>query len=148
MHTFQLTYSAFLFPAIPLMMLTFGNRWIALSTLIRKVHAELFDQKFSTNKESTKKYLSQIKVLNKRLRYVKLMQFFSGLSFLFNLLTIMIGMIDLRWGLFLFILALIFFSAAIFLFLIEIQISSKALKTHLQDLEEIEISKASLKSKK
>ena len=76
------------------------------------------------------------------------MQFFSGLSFLFNLLTIMIGMIDLRWGLFLFILALIFFSAAIFLFLIEIQISSKALKTHLQDLEEIEISKESLKSKK
>ena len=99
MQSFDLTYSAFLFPAIPLMMLTFGNRWISISTLIRKMHAEFIDKKKSSNEKSAKKYLSQIKVLNKRLRYVKLMQFFSGLSFLCNLITIMAGTFNLYVGL-------------------------------------------------
>ena len=99
MQSFDLTYSAFLFPAIPLMMLTFGNRWISISALIRKMHAEFIDKKKSSNEKSAKKYLSQIKVLNKRLRYVKLMQFFSGLSFLCNLITIMAGTFNLYVGL-------------------------------------------------
>ncbi len=137
MQSFDLTYSAFLFPAIPLMMLTFGNRWISISTLIRKMHAEFIDKKKSSNEKSAKKYLSQIKVLNKRLRYVKLMQFFSGLSFLCNLITIMAGTFNLYFGILFFSMALFFFSIAIFLFLLEINISSNALKTHLQDLEEI-----------
>lgn len=138
MHNFQLTYSAFLFPAIPLMMLTFGNRWISLSTLIRKVHAEFITKRSLNKDKSAKKYLSQIKILNKRLKYVKLMQFFAGLSFLFNLLTIIVGIYKIKFALILFIFALIFFSISIIVFLFEIHISSKALKTHLEDLEEIE----------
>ena len=137
MHNFQLTYSAFLFPAIPLMMLTFGNRWISLSTLIREVHAEFINKKSLNKDRSAKKYLSQIKILNKRLKYVKLMQFFAGLSFLFNLLTIIVGIYKIKFALILFIFALIFFSISIIVFLFEIHISSKALKTHLKDLEEI-----------
>ena len=137
MQTFQLTYSAFLFPAIPLMMLTFGNRWISLSSLIRKVHADLVEKNNSVSKISKQKYLAQIKILNKRLRYVKWMQFLSGLSFLCNLLCILIGIYYLEIGLIFFIFALFFFSIAIFVFLIEINLSSKALKTHLQDLEEV-----------
>ena len=70
-----------MFPAIPLMMLTFGNRWIAISSLIRKVHSDFIDVKINKKSKQAKKYLEQIKVLNIRLRYVKLMQFFSGLSF-------------------------------------------------------------------
>jgi len=135
---FQLTYSAFLFPAIPLMMLTFGNRWIAISSLIRKVHSDFIDVKINRKSKLAKKYLEQIKVLNIRLRYVKLMQFFSGLSFLFNLLTIMIGIFQIKLALFFFIFALFFFSVAITFFLIEINLSSKALKTHLKDLEHID----------
>ncbi len=138
MFNFQLTYSAFLFPAIPLMMLTFGNRWIAISSLIRKVHSDFIDVKINRKSKLAKKYLEQIKVLNIRLRYVKLMQFFSGLSFLFNLLTIMIGIFQIKLALFFFIFALFFFSVAITFFLIEINLSSKALKTHLKDLEHID----------
>ena len=137
MHNFQLTYSAFLFPAIPLMMLTFGNRWISLSTLIRQVHAEFITKRSLNKDKSAKKYLSQIKILNKRLKYVKLMQLFAGLSFLFNLLTIIVGIYKIKFALILFIFALIFFSISIIVFLFEIHISSKALKTHLEDLEEI-----------
>ena len=45
MNEFNLTYAAFLFPAIPLMMLTFGNRWIAISKLIRQMHYDFLDKK-------------------------------------------------------------------------------------------------------
>ena len=135
MESFQFTYSAFLFPAIPLMMLTFGNRWISLSSLIRKVHAEFEDKKLNLTRSSKDKYLAQIEVLNKRLKYVKFMQLFSGISFLLNLLTIITGMFSNKIGLLLFIMALLSFCFAILIFLFEIQISSNALKMHLEDLE-------------
>ena len=138
MYNFQLTFPAFLFPAIPLMMLTFGNRWIAISSLIRKVHGDFIDVKINKKSKLAKKYLEQIKVLNIRLRYVKLMQFFSGLSFLFNLLTIIIGIFEIEIAVLFFIPAILFFSIAIIFFLIEINLSSNALKTHLQDLEQID----------
>ena len=75
------------------------------------------------------------------------MQFFSGLSFLCNLITIMAGTFNLYFGILFFSMALFFFSIAIFLFLLEINISSNALKTHLQDLEEIRDSRKKLKVK-
>ena len=137
-NNFQLTYAAFLFPAIPLMMLTFGNRWVAISSLIRKMHGDLIDVKINKKSKLAFKYIEQINLLNTRLKYVRLMQLFSGLSFLFNLLTIIIGIFEIYYALFLFILALVFFSLAIIIFLVEINISSKALKTHLQDLESLD----------
>ena len=84
MHNFQLTYAAFLFPAIPLMMISFGNRYTSLSKLIRKIHDEFINKKISPNDRSASRYFAQIQILNKRLRYVKLMQFFSGISFFFK----------------------------------------------------------------
>ena len=92
MKSFNLTYAAFLFPAIPLMMLTFGNRWIAISKLIRQMHKDLIDKRKQQSK-SAPKYLVQIKILSLRLKYVKYMQLFSGLAFIINLLTILFGMI-------------------------------------------------------
>ena len=138
MHNFQLTYAAFLFPAIPLMMISFGNRYTSLSKLIRKIHDEFINKKISPNDKSASRYFAQIQILNKRLRYVKLMQFFSGISFFLNLITILVGIYFLDISLILFITALFFFALAICVFLIEINISSKALRTHLEDLEDLE----------
>ena len=138
MHNFQLTYAAFLFPAIPLMMISFGNRYTSLSKLIRKIHDEFINKKISPNDKSASRYFAQIHILNKRLRYVKLMQFFSGISFFLNLLTILVGIYFLDISLILFITALIFFALAICVFLIEINISTKALRTHLEDLEDLD----------
>ena len=138
MHNFELTYSAFLFPAIPLMMISFGNRYTSLSRLIRKIHDEFINKKISSNDRSAVRYFSQIQILNKRLYYVKLMQFFSGLSFFSNLLTILIGIYDIQTSLIFFVIALLFFSIAICVFLIEIHLSSKALKTHIEDLESLD----------
>ena len=138
MHNFQLTYAAFLFPAIPLMMISFGNRYTSLSQLIRKIHDEFINKKISPNDKSASRYFAQIHILNKRLRYVKLMQFFSGISFFLNLMTILVGIYFLDISLILFITALFFFALAICVFLIEINISTKALKTHLEDLEDLD----------
>jgi hypothetical protein len=138
MHNFQLTYAAFLFPAIPLMMISFGNRYTSLSKLIRKIHDEFINKKISPNDKSASRYFAQIQILNKRLRYVKLMQFFSGISFFLNLITILVGIYFLDISLILFITALFFFALAICVFLIEINISTKALRTHLEDLEDLD----------
>ena len=135
MKNFNLTYAAFLFPAIPLMMLTFGNRWIAISKLIRQMHKDLIDKRKKKSK-SAPKYLVQIKILSLRLRYVKYMQLFSGLAFIINLLTILFGMMGSVMAPYFFAFALIIFSTALFIFLIEINLSSHALKTHLEDLED------------
>ena len=135
MNSFDLTYAAFLFPAIPLMMLTFGNRWIAISKLIRQMHRDLTDKQKQQSK-SASKYLVQIKILSLRLKYVKYMQLFSGIAFIINLLTILFGMIGSIIAPYLFAMALLIFSVALFIFLIEINLSSHALKTHLEDLEE------------
>ena len=138
MHNFQLTYAAFLFPAIPLMMISFGNRYTSLSKLIRKIHDEFINKKISPNDKSASRYFAQIQILNKRLRYVKLMQFFSGISFFLNLITILVGIYFLDISLILFTTALFFFALAICVFLIEINISTKALRTHLEDLEDLD----------
>ena len=135
MKSFNLTYAAFLFPAIPLMMLTFGNRWIAISKLIRQMHRDLTDKQKQQSK-SASKYLVQIKILSLRLKYVKYMQLFSGIAFIINLLTILCGMIGSTITPYLFAMALLIFSTALIIFLIEINLSSQALKTHLEDLED------------
>ena len=137
-HNFQLTYAAFLFPAIPLMMISFNNRYSSLSRLIRKIHDEFINKKISKRDKSAMRYLAQIDILNKRLMYVKLMQLFSGFSFFFNLITILVGIFNINRSVIFFLIALGFFSIAIIVFLIEIHLSSKALKTHLEDLKDLE----------
>ena len=135
MKNFNLTYAAFLFPAIPLMMLTFGNRWIAISKLIRQMHRDFVDKRKQQSR-SAPKYLVQIKILSLRLKYVKYMQLFSGLAFIVNLLTILLGMIGSIVTPYFFSLALVIFATALVIFLIEINLSSHALKTHLEDFED------------
>ena len=135
MTNFKLTYAAFLFPAIPLMMLTFGNRWIAISKLIRQMHRDFIDKRQQQSR-SAPKYLVQIKILSLRLKYVKYMQLFSGLAFIVNLLTILLGMIGSIVTPYFFSLALVIFATALVIFLIEINLSSHALKTHLEDFED------------
>ena len=95
-HNFQLTYAAFLFPAIPLMMISFNNRYSSLSRLIRKIHDEFINKEISKKDKSAMRYLAQIDILNKRLMYVKLMQLFSGFSFFFNLITILVGIFNIN----------------------------------------------------
>lgn len=137
-NNFDLSFAAYLFPAIPLMMISFGNRYSSLSKLIRKIYDEFINKKIKASDKSAMRYLSQVKILNLRLRYIQSAQIFSGIAFLFNLLTIFVGILDfILISVTFFLFALSFFCFALIFFIIEIKLASMALKTHINDLEKI-----------
>ena len=83
MEDLNFWYPALLFPAIPLMMIVFGNRYSSLSKLIRELHDRALQKGNSQNKLT-----EQIELLTDRLFLVKYMQTLGGLAFIANLLTI------------------------------------------------------------
>ena len=125
------TVTALMFPAIPLIMAVYSNRFHTLSALIRKLHDE---QVFE--KHTPPEWEKQLKNLSKRINYVKYAIGAAGLGFLFNMMTVL--------GLYLdkiFVARLIFASCcismivSILLFLFEIFLSTNALKLHLSDMK-------------
>ena len=60
------TVAALMFPAIPLMMTMYSNRFHTLSALIRKIH----DQ-YTFEKKVPPEWENQLHVLNKRTNYLK-----------------------------------------------------------------------------
>ena len=125
-----------LFPAIPLMMINFGNRYALLAGLIRNLHDTVINEKISTDDSS--RFFSQIASLRHRLRLLAIVQTCSALAFIFNLSA----MISLYFGIeslgsCLFFLSIILMVAAMIQFTIEIQIANSALDVHLSDLENI-----------
>ena len=125
------TVTALMFPAIPLIMGVYSNRFHTLSNLIRKIHDEhVFE------KHTPPEWKDQLINLNNRINVLKYTIMFSAFGFLFNMLTV--------FGLYLqelFIARIIFGSCclsmmiSIIFFIIEIQISTKALRLHLSDMD-------------
>lgn len=72
-----------LFPAIPLMMINFGNRYALLAGLIRSLHDTVINEKISTDDSS--RFFSQIASLRQRLRLLAIVQICSALAFILNL---------------------------------------------------------------
>ena len=131
MEDLNFWYPALLFPAIPLMMIVFGNRYSSLSKLIRDLHDRVLQEE-----KVRDKFTEQIELLTDRLFLVKSMQTLAGLAFIANLFTIFFRYIDVPSVAFsLFGVATILLSASILLFVIEIQKSSSALSKHISDLK-------------
>ena len=123
-----------LFPAIPLMMINFGNRYSLLAGLIRNLHDTVINETIST--DDSARFFRQIASLRQRLRLIAIIQTCSSLAFIFNLSA----MISLYFGIdslgsWLFFLSIILMVAAMIQFTIEIQIANSALDVHLSDLE-------------
>ena len=136
---------AALFPAIPLMMINYANRYISLSALIRRIHDDLVANRKSKGETYVKRYLEQIQILKKRLYLNRTFQTLGAVSFFVNLIAIFFGlqlisdiphpnMVNIFISFF--ISALLIFSISIALFIFELQLSVKALNKHLEDLEE------------
>jgi len=136
MNNFSILFPALLFPAIPLMMISFGNRYTSLATLIRKIHDLIVMNQFKKN--SASHYFDQIEILTLRLKLVRAIQTLSGVSFLLNLLSIFSSYIEkVELALNCFGLSVLVFAIAIMMFIYEIQLSTKALTKHLEDLKEL-----------
>jgi len=123
-----------LFPAIPLMMINFGNRYSLLASLIRNLHDTVINDNIST--EDSARFFRQIASLRQRLRLIAIIQTCGALAFILNLSA----MISLYFGIetigsWLFFSSIILMVAAMIQFTIEIQIANSALDVHLSDLE-------------
>ena len=129
---------AALFPAIPLMMISFGNRYTTLATLIRKIHDDLMSRKLTKKDKETNRYLKQIDVLRKRLTLNRATSTLAAMAFITNLVAIYFAYVEKfqSFGL-VFTASLTMFGLALILYIIELQLATKALDTHLQDLEEL-----------
>ena len=125
------TVTALMFPAIPLIMTVYSNRFHTLSALIRKLHDEhVFEKHIPPEWEK------QLINLSHRVNYLKYAIGSASLGFLFNMLTVLCLYLDK-----ILVARLIFASCcismiiSILLFLLEIFLSTNALKLHLSDMK-------------
>ena len=125
------TVTALMFPAIPLLMGVYSNRFHSLSILIRELHDEHVYENHVPN-EWKKQFIN----LSARITLLRRTIMFAAFGFLFNMLTV--------FGLYLneiFLARLIFGSCclsmiiSIIFFIREIQISTNALKLHMSDMD-------------
>ena len=125
------TVTALMFPAIPLIMGVYSNRFHTLSNLIRKIHDEhVFE------KHTPPEWKAQFINLNRRISLLKFSMVFAAFGFLFNMLTVFALYLEK-----IFVARIIFGSCclsmmiSIVFFIREIQISTKALKLHISDMD-------------
>ena len=125
------TVTALMFPAIPLLMGVYSNRFHTLSNLIRKLHDEHVYEKHIPP-EWKKQFLN----LSNRIILLRWTILFAAFGFLFNMLTVFALYMD---GL---LLARIIFGScclsmiiSILFFIREIHISTNALKLHMSDMD-------------
>ena len=124
------TVTALMFPAIPLMMAIYSNRFHTLSGLIRKVHDELVFEK-----HIPPEWKKQLINLSGRISILKYTIMFASFAFLFNMLTVFALYFEK-----IFLARVIFGSCclsmiiSIVFFIREIQISTRALKLHMSDM--------------
>lgn len=127
-NSIDITTPAFLFSTISLLMGAYTARFSAISKLIRKLHHEVKNgqQSFGTLE-------TQIGILNRRLRYVKYLQFFAVLSLFFSTFAMLAILVDLMFlGIFNFVLSLIFFMISLIFSILEIQSSVRAINWQIE----------------
>ena len=125
------TVTALMFPAIPLLMGVYSNRFHTLSNLIRRLHDEHVYEKHIPP-EWKKQFLN----LSSRISLLRWTILFAAFGFLFNMLAV--------FALYLaevFVARVIFGSCclsmiiSIIFFIREIHISTNALKLHMSDMD-------------
>ncbi len=132
MQQISINTPALLFPAITLMMLAYTNRFLALATLIRNLHAKY--KQISEDRDVIK---AQIANLNRRLVLVKQMQATGIISFFFCVLSMLLIYLSKEvWAVSVFGLSMLSLLASLALSLNEIFISTKALEIELKGMME------------
>lgn len=120
---------ALLFPAVSLLFLSYTNRFLHLSALIRKLHA---DWKGSHDAL----LLEQISNLKKRLTFIKWMQFLGALCLLFSVAAMLMKLLGVdELSVAVFLAALLFMFLSLACLIKEVWISGGALRIVLSALE-------------
>ena len=125
------TVTALMFPAIPLLMSVYSNRFHSLSMLIRELHDELVYENHVPH-EWKKQFIN----LSGRITLLRWTIMFAAFGFLFNMLTVFALYLDEVFS------ARVIFGScclsmiiSILFFIREIHISTNALKLHMSDMD-------------
>lgn len=130
MEELTLTTPALLFSAISLIMLAYTNRFLAYAAIVRNLHDKYLEKK-------DRRLKKQIENIKKRLYLTRSMQIFGISSLLLCVLTMFLVYIEQHTlAVWIFGFALILLIVSLFLLIMEIQISVKALEHHISDMEE------------
>ena len=125
------TVAALMFPAIALIMGVYNSRFHTLSALIRKLHDE-----YVFEKHIPPEWKKQLKNLSRRVINLKYAIGLAAAGFLFDLLTVFtlyLGQIFLAR--LIFGLCCLFLIISITFYIVEIFVSTNALKLHLSDMK-------------
>jgi hypothetical protein len=134
MNELTITTPALFFPGISLIMLAYTNRFLTLASVVRALHAEYLKQ---GKKEALH---SQIQNLRYRLKLVKNMQALGVVSFLSCIACMYCVIINAKTMAHLtFGFGVFAFMASLFLSLMEIRLSTRALEVELGDMDNLTI---------
>ncbi len=125
-----ITTPALLFPAISLLLLAYTNRFLAIASMIRQLHANYLQD------PEKGVLVGQLKNLRQRLYLIRSMQFTGVLSFFFCVLSMFLlfnGSVS--YGQYAFGASLVLLLASLIISLREVQLSTKALDLELSDME-------------
>ena len=125
------TVTALMFPAIPLLMSVYANRFHTLSNLIRKIHDE-----YVWEKHIPPEWEKQLKNLNARVKWMKYTLGFASFGFLFNMMTVFALYLDtLFFARFIFGSCCLAMIISVLFFIRDIFVSTETLKLHLSDMK-------------
>ena len=126
---FTLQTPTLLFSAISLLMLAYTNRFVVIANLIRELYTQ-------HTKEPSEITFEQLANLRKRMRIIRNMQIFGGISFFFSVLSLLLlfASLDLSAKI-AFGISIIMLLISLFLLIMELQISVHALNIQLKDFD-------------
>ena len=125
------TVTALMFPAIPLLMSVYSNRFHSLSILVRQLHAEHVYEK-----HIPPEWKKQFMNLSGRITLLRWTILFAAFGFLFNMLTVFALYLDsLLMARMIFGSCCLSMIISILFFIREIHISTNALKLHMSDMD-------------
>ena len=125
------TVTALMFPAIPLIMAVYSNRFHTLSKLIRELHDEHVYEKHIPA-EWKKQFIN----LSNRISILRWTIMFAAFGFLFNMLTVFaLYLVELFLARIIFGSCCLSMIISIIFFIREIQISTNALTLHMSDMD-------------
>ena len=131
----NITTPALLFPAVSLLLLAFTNRFLALASLVRQLHA-------SYKSDPDEILLGQISNIRYRIKLIRDMQAFGVSSLLLCVIAMLFLLIGwITFGKLVFAASLVLMAVALAMSIREIQISVVALDIQLMDLEQMELDK-------
>ena len=127
---FTLQTPTLLFSAISLLMLAYTNRFVVIANLIRELYT------LHTNNPSDITF-AQLVNLRKRMRIIRNMQVFGGLSFFFSVLSLLLILLEQsQFAQTMFAFSVILLLISLVLLLMELQISVNALNIQLKDFDQ------------